>query len=113
MRRLRFSQIARRLTGPCALLILLDLCLLVGATFGQQALRFEAEDITEPKDAWLVDRSSDNKWNLWSTDKDAEKKWSGGVVLRSPLVHKDRASTEEAPRRCTRVFHKSRRENTT
>ncbi|MGI6416346.1 MAG: hypothetical protein ACOX1P_11810 [Thermoguttaceae bacterium] len=28
---------------------------LVGATFGQQALRFEAEDITEPKDAWLVD----------------------------------------------------------
>lgn len=95
MRRLRFPQIARRLTGSCALLVLLDLCLSVGAAYGQQTLRFEAEDVTEPKDAWLVNRSSDHKWNLWSTDKDAEKKWSGGVVLRSPLVLKDRVSAEE------------------
>lgn len=95
MRRLAVSQIACRLAGLCALVVLLDLCLLAGTTFGQQILRFEAEDITEPKDAWQVNRSSDDKWNLWSTDKDAEKKWSGGVVLRSPLVLKDRANAEE------------------
>ena len=47
MRRLAVSQIACRLAGLCALVVLLDLCLLAGTTFGQQILRFEAEDITE------------------------------------------------------------------
>ena len=32
---------------------------------------------------------------LWSTDKDAHKKWSGGVVLQSPVVKQDRATPEE------------------
>ncbi len=57
--------------------------------------RFEAEDVTEPKDAWLVDKYTDSKWNLWSTDKDADKKWSGGVVLQSPRVMRDRSSPED------------------
>ena len=36
----------------------------------------EAEDVTGPADAWQADRYSDDKWNLWSTDKDAAKKSS-------------------------------------
>lgn len=55
-----------------------------------ETVRFEAEDITGPRDAWLVDKHSEAKWNLWSTDKDAMKKWSEGVVLQSPRVLKDR-----------------------
>ncbi len=66
-----------------------------GAAEPQRSLRFEAEDVTGPGDAWQPDRYSDAKWNLWSTDKDAEKKWSGGVVLQSPRVLEDRATPEE------------------
>ncbi len=56
---------------------------------------YEAEDYTTPKDAWQVNRGSLDKWNLWSTDSDAQKKWSGGVVLQSPIVKQDRATPEE------------------
>lgn len=58
-------------------------------------LIYETEDYTTPKDAWQVNRTSPNKWNLWSTDSDAQKKWSGGVVLQSPVVKQDRATPEE------------------
>jgi rhamnogalacturonan endolyase len=58
-------------------------------------LVFEAEDCTTPKDAWEANKSSANKWNLWSTDADAAKKWSGGVVLQSPKVEADRATPED------------------
>ncbi len=78
---------------PCVGLILLALCSSPGIT--QEPLRFEAEDVTEPKDAWNVNEFSNEKWNLWSTDKDAEKKWSGGIVLQSPRVLEDRANPEE------------------
>jgi hypothetical protein len=42
-----------------------------------------------------VDQFSERAWNLWSTDKDAEKKWSGGVVLQSPRVLADRDRPED------------------
>jgi len=61
----------------------------------QEGLRFEAEDWTTPKDGWEVNQPSETKWNLWSTDKDAAKKWSGGTVLQSPRVMADRATGEE------------------
>ncbi len=61
----------------------------------QDGLRFEAEDWTEPKDAWQVNQPSETKWNLWSTDQDAAKKWSGGVVLQSPRVMANRQTGEE------------------
>lgn len=58
----------------------------------------EAEDVVVNRDAWVEDVSANDKWNLWSTDRDADRKWSGGVVLRSPLVMEDRQSpTEGAP----------------
>ncbi len=58
-------------------------------------LIYEAEDYTGPKDAWQVNKVSKTHWNLWSTDSDAKKKWSGGVVLQSPVVDRDRATPEE------------------
>ncbi len=58
-------------------------------------LRFEAEDYSTPADAWLKDKDSPDRWTLWSTDRDADKKWSGGVVLRSPGVMADRATPAE------------------
>ncbi|NLS92085.1 MAG: silent information regulator protein Sir2 [Planctomycetaceae bacterium] len=82
---------------PClvATLALLGSAVASQDALAQQPLRFEAEDITEPKDAWQVDKFSEDKWNLWSTDKDAEKKWSEGVVLQSPRVMQDRAKPED------------------
>ncbi|OGV64001.1 MAG: hypothetical protein A3K19_04340 [Lentisphaerae bacterium RIFOXYB12_FULL_65_16] len=68
------------------------------------ALIFEPQDWTEPKDAWLVNQSTPDKWNLWSSDKDAEKRWTTGVVLQGPAVEKDRNSPEEgAPPLYTRI----------
>lgn len=61
----------------------------------QHALRFEAEDISEPADAWQVNTDSEDRWNLWSTDRDAERKWSQGIVLRSPAVMADRETPED------------------
>ena len=68
---------------------------LAAALPGYAQLRFEAEQVSEPSDAWLADKDSPSRWNLWSTDKDAELKWSGGVVLRSPVVMADRPSPED------------------
>ncbi|MHB8901925.1 MAG: rhamnogalacturonan lyase family protein [Thermoguttaceae bacterium] len=86
-----------RLAGSLAALFLLGSACLPAGLFGQQTptLRFEAEDVTEPKDSWIVDRHTDSKWNLWSTDKDADRKWSGGVVLQSPQVMHDRSSPQD------------------
>lgn len=67
-------------------------------------LVYEAEDYTIPKDAWQSNKPTPNHWNLWSTDTDAPRKWSGGVVLRSPVAQKDRGTPEEgAPPLHTRI----------
>lgn len=67
-------------------------------------LHFEPQDWSTPKDAWLTNQHTETKWNLWSTDKDAEKRWTKGVVLQGPIVKKDRTSPEEgAPPLHTRI----------
>ncbi|MGD8237129.1 MAG: hypothetical protein PVH68_01135 [Armatimonadota bacterium] len=73
------------------------LCMLstAQASWAQKALKFEAEHVTGPKGAWQTDTYSDDKWNLWSTDQDAELKWSEGIVLQSPRVMADRARPED------------------
>jgi len=72
--------------------------------YAQSVLKFEVEHYTTPKDAWQVDRSSDAKWNLWSTDSNAKQKWSEGVVFQSPLIMEDRKTPEEgAPVLHTRI----------
>ena len=62
---------------------------------GAQELRFEAEDIVDGEGVWQVNKYSDTLWNLWSTDKDAMKKWSEGIVLQSPRVMQDRDKPED------------------
>lgn len=76
-------------------LTLLCLCLPPSILFAGNPLRFEAETVTTPRDAWNVDAYSESKWNLWSQDNDAQKKWSEGVVLQSPRVLADREAPEQ------------------
>ncbi|MBC7288355.1 MAG: hypothetical protein H5T86_09985, partial [Armatimonadetes bacterium] len=61
----------------------------------QDVLVYEAEQVASPNTAWGEDITPVDKWNLWSKDKDADKKWSGGRVLQSPPVTRDRATPEE------------------
>ena len=68
---------------------------LVTSARAEEPYCIEAEDVVVNRDAWLEDISSKDKWNLWSTDRDADKKWSGGVVLQSPRVMEDRQSLAE------------------
>ncbi len=67
-------------------------------------LVFEAEEFSGPQDAWNRNKVTENRWNLWSTDTDARQKWSGGVVLQSPVVKADRDTPENgAPPLHTRI----------
>ncbi len=88
-------RLAVLLVANCNVLVLCWCWGTVGRLSAQQPVRYEAEDVTEPRDAWNTDRFSDTRWNLWSTDKDADKKWSGGVVLQSPRVLGDRERPED------------------
>ncbi len=73
--------------------VLLFAC--VSPALAQDPLVFEAETCSSPQEAWVKDKTLPTKWNLWSTDSDAQKKWVGGVVLQSPPVLADRATPEE------------------
>jgi hypothetical protein len=69
-----------------------------------KGLVFEAEDWSEPKDAWLKDKDTPDRWNLWTTEEDVERKRSRGASLRSPVVREDRRSPAEgAPPLHTRI----------
>ncbi len=69
-----------------------------------EPLRYEAEAWSEPKSAWIENKDTPDHWNLWSKDKDAESKWSKGVVLRAPAALKTRNTPEEgAPPLHTRI----------
>jgi hypothetical protein len=79
-----------RLLPPTILLGLLTMAVPLAAQ-----IRFEAEDVSGPGDAWIENRDTPDRWNLWSTDSDAHRKWSGGTVLRSPPVMADRQRPED------------------
>jgi hypothetical protein len=55
-------------------------------------LVFNAEEWTGPAEAIVNNRTTSDKWNLWSSDPPP---WSRGVVLCAPSVAKDRATPEE------------------
>lgn len=59
--------------------------------------RIEAESVLENPDILLKEKFAKDKWTLWSTDSDAQKKWSGGVVIRGAGVDRDRTPGEGAP----------------
>lgn len=65
------------------------------ASAASRDLVFEVEAVAGPASAWQTNLVSKTLWNLWSTDKDADKKWSGGTVLQSPSVAADRATPED------------------
>lgn len=55
-------------------------CLLAASVFLSPAviraddgnrLVFEAEEVSSPSSAWVRDKHGPDRWNLWSTDKDA------------------------------------------
>jgi hypothetical protein len=79
-----------RLLPPTILLGLLTMAVPLAAQ-----IRFEAEDVSGPGDAWIENRDTPDRWNLWSADSDAHRKWSGGTVLRSPPVMADRQRPED------------------
>lgn len=78
-------------------LLSLNLWLFAGllSAADEAPVTFEAEQVAGPASAWKQDRSGPDHWNLWSTDEDAARKWSGGSVLKSPEVRTDRATPEE------------------
>ena len=90
---------------PCGIFILAALAAGSAAMAEDfEPLVYEAECYSGPQGAWQKDKSSPRLWNLWSTDSDAQKKWSGGVVLQSPPVAEDRAAPEDgAPPLHTRI----------
>jgi len=77
--------------------------LLSGALWAHE-LRYEPEDWSEPKSAIQTNVHGDNNWCLWTDDKDADQKWSKGVVLQTPLIPADREKPEDgAPPLHTRI----------
>ena len=76
----------------CLLVLLL---LALAAPLCAAPLVFEAEKVSGPAEAWGENITPTTKWNLWSKDSDADKKWSGGVVLQSPQVMADREQPED------------------
>ena len=59
--------------------------------------RFEAENVLANPEVLLRDKLQKGSWNLWSTDVDAAKKWSGGVVLQGNVITKDAAPGTTVP----------------
>jgi rhamnogalacturonan endolyase len=87
----------RRLFSMCFMICLPAVFFLSPATSGEDVpppLVFEAEDYSTPR-TFTVNKLTDHAWNLWSTDRDADKKWTRGSVLQSPPVLADRSSPEE------------------
>lgn len=60
-----------------------------------EGLVYEVEEWSTPRDGWLKDQTSPDKWKLWTTEKNAWNARSGGQALRSPDVQEDRKSPEE------------------
>ncbi|MGE4563608.1 MAG: carbohydrate binding domain-containing protein [Victivallaceae bacterium] len=67
----------------------------VSAAVAEQ--RFEAEKVLLNQEALQENKMTETKWNLWSTDTDAAKKWSGGVVIQSAPVKQDVTPGSTAP----------------
>lgn len=63
-----------------------------GCLLGQTV--YEAETVIVNKDATIAEVSAPDKWCIWSTDVNKHA-WSGGGVVRSPIVREDRKSVEE------------------
>ena len=63
----------------------------IGAAAAPVEQRFEAENVLANPEAVVRNSQQKGRWNLWSTDVDAMKKWSGGVVLQGNVISDDAA----------------------
>lgn len=59
---------------------------------GLPGLIYEVEDWTTPRDGWLTNRVTPNKWRLWTTEGPGKR--SRDAALVSPVIEKDRATPE-------------------
>ena len=59
-----------------------------------KGLVYEVEDWSTPK-AWLKDKPTKTKWNLWTTEQDVFSKRSMGASLQSPSIPEDRKTPED------------------
>ena len=59
--------------------------------------RFEAENVLTNPEVLVRNKQQKGSWNLWSTDVDAFKKWSGGVVLQGNVISADAAPGTTVP----------------
>lgn len=83
-----------------AALLCIAACLAFGAPAQDMRSRlkglvFEAEEWSEPKDAWVKDQHPADKWCLWTQEQDVHLKRSGGQSLQSPLIKTDRERPED------------------
>lgn len=69
----------------------------IGAAAAPVEQRFEAEKVLANPEAVVRNSQQKGRWNLWSTDVDAMKKWSGGVVLQGNVISEDAAPGTNVP----------------
>ncbi|HOZ46798.1 MAG TPA: hypothetical protein PLO37_19955 [Candidatus Hydrogenedentes bacterium] len=70
-------------------------CANVGVALEPKGIVYEAEAISSPADAWVLNESSEDRWRLWTDEPDIERKRSGKAVLASPNVAADRERPED------------------
>jgi PcRGLX-like N-terminal RIFT barrel domain len=78
-------------------LVIAGCLLLAVAAQGREVpgIIYESEAISTPDTAWQLNRRTSDHWMLWTTEDDIEHKRSGGAVLASPHVAKDRERPED------------------
>jgi len=62
-----------------------------------QGLVFEAKDWSSPRDAWLSNKDSPDRWNLWTQETDVWERRSMGASLRSPTIQRHQSLKDGAP----------------
>lgn len=73
----------------------LGTAMLLGAVPGAKGQQvYEAEDVIVNREALVPEVLHKEKWSVWSTDPN-KRQWSGGTVVRTPIVQQDRKTTEE------------------
>jgi hypothetical protein len=76
------------------LLLLASAAAATNANFrGLPGLLYEAEDWSAPRDAWLTNTVTANKWRLWTTEGAGKR--SRDAALTTPKVARDRVTPEE------------------
>jgi len=79
----------------CGLLVVAVLTAGVALAVEPAGIVYQSEAISSPKTAWQLNKRTADRWMLWTTEQDIERKRSGRAVLASPSVAADRKSPAE------------------